>query len=285
MRTIIISDIKSTSNSIIAYGLNLAKFLESDVEIVHVIDPRTEHGVSGSVADSQSIAPGGTLSHDKIVEREKKLTQNALDRILSREASRLNYPLKINTIIEEDSIENKLKELTAKYTSSIIVGSLETDGYIFKNHDELLSTLKNIESISVLVPPEYEFRLYEKVLITTDFSSEDFEIYTGVFNFLNRFETRVTAIDLKEKDYADWKMRSQGWLKTARDVMPELQVTANVLDMNKGEDSMLNYVRKNDPDLVVIFKPKKNFLKGLLQKTPEHKILEYSGKPVMLYPG
>jgi nucleotide-binding universal stress UspA family protein len=285
MKTIIISDIKRNNESIIPYGLNLAKYLESEVDIVHVIDPRIQHGVSGSVADSQSIAPGGTLSHDKILQREKKLTENTLNRILSKEASRLNYPLKINTIIEENSLESKLKELINENPSNLIIASLETDGYFFKTHDDLLSTLKNLDAISILVPPDLKFKIYENVLITTDFSGKDFEVYTGIFLFLNRFETRVTAIDLKENKYADWKMRSQGWLKSARDLMPELQVTTNVIDRTKNQDSMLDYVRKNDPDLIVIFKPRKNFIKELVQKTPEQKILEYAGKPVLLYPG
>lgn len=284
MKTIIISDIKGNGESIIPYGLNLAKFLESNVDIVHVIDPRTEYGVSGSYADSQSIAPGGTLSHSQIMEREKNQAKKALDHLLSREASRLNYPLKINTIVEEESIETKLKTSIADSDSTLIIANSETDGNLFKSQAELISLLRELNSVSLLVPPGHKFNIFENVLITTDFSSEDFENYTQVFDFLNRFNTRVTAIDLKSDSYTDWKLRSQGWLKTARDLMPDLKVSTNVLDHSNDENSMLDYVKKNDPGLVIIFQSRKNFLQRLLHKSPEHKIIEFAEKPVMLYP-
>ena len=52
MRITIISDIKGNAESIIPYGLNLAKHLKGEVNLVHVIDSRMAQGVSSMYADS-----------------------------------------------------------------------------------------------------------------------------------------------------------------------------------------------------------------------------------------
>lgn len=69
--------------------------MECELDIVHAIDSRSYHRMLSSYADSQTITPGNKLSHDEIMRREKKSAQKALDKMLSKEASKLNYPLKM----------------------------------------------------------------------------------------------------------------------------------------------------------------------------------------------
>ncbi len=131
MKTIIISDINGKSESIIPYGLTLAKMLESEVDVIHAIDSRLHQGEYSSLSDSQSITPGKTFSHEEIMQREKDKVQIQLDKLLSSEASRLNYPIKINTLVEKDSIINSISSKIKEEPSSIFVISIEPDGYIF----------------------------------------------------------------------------------------------------------------------------------------------------------
>jgi len=44
MKTIIMSDSGSKSESIIPYGLNIGKHTETAGDIVHIINPRTQQG-------------------------------------------------------------------------------------------------------------------------------------------------------------------------------------------------------------------------------------------------
>ena len=84
MRIIIISDVKGQTQSIIPYGLDLAKYLESEVEIFHLVDSRIQQGVSSVYGDSHSITPGKKLSHPEIIEREKQQIEKELDQMLSQ---------------------------------------------------------------------------------------------------------------------------------------------------------------------------------------------------------
>jgi hypothetical protein len=99
MKTIILSDINNSAKSIIPYGLRLARELESEVDLLHVIDPRTHTGAYSSLSDSQSISPGETLSHAETIQHAKNRVSIKLDKLLSAEGSRLNYPLKLTGLL------------------------------------------------------------------------------------------------------------------------------------------------------------------------------------------
>ncbi len=74
MKIIIISNIRSKSESIIPYGLKLARYLESEVDIIHVIDSRTEPVLPSSYADSQTFALGGEkFTYADTLNREKRM--------------------------------------------------------------------------------------------------------------------------------------------------------------------------------------------------------------------
>jgi hypothetical protein len=145
MKAVVISDMKK-EKSIIPYALNLCKHIESEVEIIHTIDTRVQHGLSSSYADSQSISPGEKMSHTSIIEREKHQTKNKLDKILSKEASKLNYPLKINTIIENGSIESQLKSRIKRHPNSLIITNKDPDKYFFGSYKELLDVLQGLNT-------------------------------------------------------------------------------------------------------------------------------------------
>ena len=119
MKIIIISDLNSRWETIIPYGLNLAKNLEAEVDLLHIIDPRENQAQYTSYSDSQSITPGSTLSQDEVIQRERNLAELKMDKALSAEVSRLNYPLKVNRIIESSSIDDQLDKMAEENPDSL----------------------------------------------------------------------------------------------------------------------------------------------------------------------
>jgi hypothetical protein len=283
MRTIIISDIKGKAESIIPYGLELAMHIEARVDIVHVIDPRTLHGVPGSYADSHSVSPGGKQQYDIVVEKEISTTGDSIDHLLSRETSRLNYPGRVNTIIEQETIERKLKNLTREDQLPVVVACTEPDGQIFTSRKEIIKVMKKSGAVSILVPPDSKYRKYERVVIITDFREDDFEDYDDIFTFLKYFNPAIHAVGLPGGNPAILKAKSDDWLKKAMKLLPRSKINTKVLE----EDSMerLNgYIGTIDPDLVVSLKKKPNLIEKLVGKEFDRKLLERVDRP-MLVPG
>ncbi len=278
MKIIIISDIKGNAESIIPYGLNLAKYLQSEVDILHTIDSRFQHGVSSSYADSQSLTPGSKMSHEEILQREKTTAHMALDKVLSREASVLNYPLKINTIVEENSVKNGLSSIIGTIPNVLVLVNSQPDDYTFHSHKEIIDTFKNSNFQILVVPPGKVFREFNKVVLATNFSSDDnFDKYPEAFSCLNEFNPHIDAVDVaKPKKYLDKELKSKAWLQVVEKMVFLSTIKTNVLTGNNYLETLRSYIDKTKPDLVLSFKRNhglfnngfdKNLLINLIEKT------------------
>jgi hypothetical protein len=282
MRTIIVSDIKSKAKSIIPYGLELAKHLESQADIVHVIDPRTLHGIPGAYADSQTVSPGGKQQYDIVVDKEIRNTADSIDHLLGRETSRLNYPARVNKIIEQESIEVKLKKLTREGQSPVVVACTEPDGQIFNSRKEIIRVIKKTGAVSVLVPPDSKFKKYERVVIVTDFREDDFEKYDDVFSFLNFFNPAVYAVGSSKDNFAIMKENSGEWLKKVMKLLPRSEINTRVME-EESMDQLNGYIETIGPDLVISLKKKPNLIEKLLGREFDRKLMERVSRPLMVH--
>ena len=280
MKVIIISDIKGKTDSIIPYGLHLAKYLESEVDIIHVIDSRVQQGVSSMMGDSSSITPGNKMSYEEILEREKQQVDRKLDQLLSAEASRLNYPLKINVKIDEKEIEKRLIEASEEDPETIFVINKEPDQYIFNSTKEIASICKELEGITLLVPPGKEFMKIENVLLPADFEDQDFAGYPKVANFLNHFHTVVNAIGNEKKSE---EPEAKTWASSVSEVLENSSLNWNLLTSDNFENDFVEFVGMVEPDLTVLFEKPQSLISNMFKKELIVKVLEQTNTPVLFY--
>jgi len=273
MKTIIISDILSKKKSIIPYGLNVAKTFETEVDVLHVIDPRMNQGEYSSFSDSQSITPGSTMTHDQIVQREKNKASKKLDQLLSSEASRLNYPLKVNTDVQENTIIDAIQAKLEKEPSALFILSLEPDEYIFQSKDEIVNTLENTGALGLLVPPEQSFRMINKVVFPVDFKSENFGAYAKIHSFIRHFNpVIIEAVGYEKNNKTSLADDGKNWLKIAKSSFVPSTVKTNILKGEKFTNALNDYIQNVQPDLLILLEHKQNFLKSIF-KTNEAKVL------------
>lgn len=283
MKTIIISDINGKSESIIPYGLNLAKTIETEVDILHPVDPRTNQGEYSSLSDSKSITPGHTYSQKEIIQREKNKAQIKLDKLLSSEASRLNYPLKINTVIKEGTISEMIQEESKKSIDFIFVVNIEPDENVFLSQSEILSTAKNNKAVFILVPPETSFKNYKNVLLPINFSSASINKFIALKFFFQQFNPVVNAVDVaKKSDYVGLELKSQNW----KTLLADLEIASNIrVNTLKGEDyvqTIMNYMTRNNHDLLMLLHEKQNSVRNIFKKNELEEILKRVKIPVFL---
>ncbi len=286
MRIIIISDISDESESIIPWGLNLGKHTETEVDILHIIDPREYQGVESPFGDSQSITPGEKLSHQEILNREKTRAGIELDKLLSKEASRLNYPLKINTIIETEELEKKLKTLFTEQPESLLVSGMNTESTVFRDLDEFMSIIGKLNNPAFIIPPGTDFHKPEKVFLLTDFSHDTIMGIKNVFKWLKPFGSLVNACEVTKKmnQYIELELFSKRWEKKVK----EYADSSIVLKTNrlKGDDyneTIINYVGRNEFEWVVIPRRRKESSKKIFSVNITKKLTESLNKPIMLY--
>jgi len=255
------------------------------VDIFHIIDPRTQHGVSSKYADSQSITPGEKLSHAEIIRREKTQVYLALERLLSKEASRLNYPLKINRIIESDNVEKRLKSEFRNKKYSMLVTSLKLENTIFGNLNELFSITRNLNSLTFIIPPRQKFHMLRKAVLITDFSRDTYTKMRQLFKWLKPFEPFVNACEvIKMNQFIETEVKIKAWKQVVKKYFdPPTTLKANVIKGDDYHEALLNYVWRNDPDVVIL--PKTGEKSSGFKLSPVNntkRLIEKVKKPVLL---
>lgn len=286
MKTIIISDIEGKSESIIPYGLHIGKHTRSEVDILHIIDPRKKQGPSSSYANSKSITPGDVLSPKDVQLREKNRVSLALHRLLSAEASRLDYPLKIDVRIETDSVEKGIRSITRESPGCILIHSLKPSNSMVSDLEEMLSIVRDLDSLVLIVPPKLKFTKPEKVTVLTDFAGESQESISTVFDWLALFDPLINALGVtKMKHFVDMEMKSATWKQVVEKHMnAPKNIKTTVITGGDRNETLLNYVRRNEPDMVLLprltLKPK---VKQILSGNNTKQLIMALNRPVVLY--
>jgi len=254
MKTILISDIGGKQESIIPYGLNFTKNIEDSINIIHMVDPREQQGVAGAYADSQSFQIGRKLTSKEIIEREKHQAKINLDNLLSKEASKLNYPLRINTIIEENSIDRYLNTEIVNEPLSFIISSSAFEGTVFHDISEFLEVTNRMNNVSLIVPPGYEAIIPRKLIVLYNFSLGNND---GIFNLLKTLKPMkmsVTVANVTEnKQYHEMLIKSEAWKQSANNHLGlSKPLTTNILVGKQQMDTAINFIQRNNFDLVAI---------------------------------
>ncbi len=284
MKTIIISDIKGSSQSIIPYGLNLAKSMESEAVVVHIIDNRTTQVKYSSFSDSQSLSPGEPLGHEETSRKEVTAVNTELDTLLSRETSRLNYPLKVDTLVEVGNMEEEIEKMIKEEPDCIVVTNSEPDGAMFESKEEIYDLVKDSGALCILVPPGKEFSEFKKILLPVDFESKELDKYSDLRFFFDAIDPLINAVSVAtEKDYTELELKSNSWVNIAKNTLLPAKVRANVL---KGEDfteTVIRYCLRNDYDLIMLFQRKKNAFKKNFKTGLIGTLIEKTNLPVLYF--
>ena len=284
MKIIILSDVNSKSETIIPYGLRLARALEADVDVLHVIDKRLHQGEYTQASDSQSITPGSPLSQDEIINKEEGRANLKLDKVLSRETSRLNYPLRVKRLIRENSIEDELKLRAKENPNYLFVINAEPDNYMFNSKNDIISTVQTTGVMTLLVHPENKFKDYQRALLPTDFESKKFKAFTDINFLFEKFNMLVDAVSIVPKsEYSEKETKGGAWKQIVRDHFLPTTLKTNVLEGEDFPETVVAYIRRNKHDLILMFQKKENPLTTIFKKNDLDIILNKTPIPLLVY--
>jgi hypothetical protein len=288
-KTIFISDIGGKHETVLPYALSFTKHISNNLSIIHAVDPQKQPAISSAYADSQSFEVGSKLSKHQIIDRELHKADLLIEKKLSKEASKLNFPLRINTIVEAGSLGEKLsEELNADALSLIMIGA-NLEGTILHDLDEFFEITKQFKNISLIIPPEFEFTVPEKVFVLYDFESNIHNEIYNVINALEAFNPLINVADVVEHQndlkYIEMEIKSAAWLQQAgKFVASNPRLTSNILSGKHYSETVLNFIQRNNYDLVAIPKNMKDSINSnIFSKQISKQLINRLETPVILY--
>lgn len=286
MRTIIISDITETDESIIPYGLNVGKHTQTRVDILHYFDPKLVHGTYSPVSDSQSMTPGEKLSHDEILQREKEIARAKIDKLLSREGSRLNYPLRIKSFIDIADPDSAIIGKINEHNNPLVITGTDPSQSMVNGLKDLLVLLQNSDVRILIVPAGKKFVKPVKCCLVTDLVPEGNQKLEKLFEWIGPLTEKIyTSAVIPTDSNSDQKERLEEWKQALEPYTEKLHSDASeVVRIDESGIAIENICRHKSPDMVVFPKNgKSHFSQYLLANNNLKKFSESFNIPVMLY--
>jgi hypothetical protein len=281
-KIIIVSDIRGNKPNSIPFGLNLAKFLQAEVDIIHNIDARSVHGVPSSYSDSQTLKPGVKLSYDKIIEREIIKGNSILDEVLSKEASKLNYPLTINKVVKAGRIDEEINDSLVHNALNIVLINENVDDYIFHSQKEIIELIEGLEAISLLIPSTQKFQPFKEIAFITDFSNNfGLNLLSRITVPLQQMNSEITFIDVaRPRKYSEKRLKCENWKEQAKnDFWGEIKTT--VLKGKNHAQVLQEYIETTKPDLIIYSYRKLGFIDRIFHSSFLEKLLLQKQYPVL----
>lgn len=223
------------------------------------------------------------MSYDEILQREINTSRKAIEKVLSREASALNYPLKINTVVEDNSIINCLNSLVDHTPSTLVLVNSEPDNYIFHSQKEIIKTFKNRNLQVIVVPSGKQFNEFNKVLMITNFNGDNaFDKYLKADSFLSGFKPIINAVDIaKPKKYLEKELKSKAWLQIAETESFQYTIKTNILTGHNYINVLQNYILNTEPDLILLSNKQPGLFGNRLTKNIEKDLIQNSEIPIL----
>jgi len=287
MKTILISDIKGKQESIIPYGMNFAKYSNDKVTVVHVVDTRKHHAVSSAYSDSQSFEVGEKLSPEAIINREIDRARTDLDKLLSSEASRLNYPLRVEVSVTDDSIEKQLEKEIQHEDDLLFLTSSKPDGTVIDDLEEFFQITDSYKNYSLLIPPGMKFEKPKKALVLYDFNTKEDQNIFSLLLFLSKYELSLDVVDVCEKkDFIEMQVKSELWKQTAINQFRSRDIwfSTNILEGKNNIKTIVDFAKRNLFDLLIVSRQNPSIInKNVFSTSGVKQLINDLNIPILLY--
>jgi hypothetical protein len=277
MKSTVLSDIDHEDSGIIPYALKMAKDLRSEVNVIHVIDTRISQGIYTPYSDSQSVTPG-VESYQDILQKEKKKMEGYLGKHVGREASVLNFPLKVNYEVRLGHVDDIIKEETGKPNSNLLMMNAHPEGKVWESFEEIFDIIIRSKNPVLLIPPGLDYMTPQKITFITDLNKAESDRMHRVFELMHKIPFRLHALNITKTENFEQKLKSD----------PNWQGISGRIDNyslldHPDHTEILKIVTNHNSDMVILFEKKQNLLKRMTSKRLTEKLTEKSTVPLLVF--
>jgi len=165
MKLLVISDTLEADKSIIPYALRLARSMNIPVRVLHIVDRRLIRGVYSAYADSQTVSTGVVETFEETLKKELAIADQFLNKLISREASVLNFPLRVEYQSVEDTIEDRLIAESRDLGNKIMLIASQPDSRFWQDYNDITYIANRMHCPVLLAPRNIEYRHPAKINI------------------------------------------------------------------------------------------------------------------------
>lgn len=277
MKSIVVSDIDYNDKGIIPYALRLARDLESEVKVIHVIDTRTLQGIYTPYSDSQSVT-AGVESYDEIIEKEKHTAHDNLRKHVGRESSMLNYPLRVSYDVIVGNIDKVVADETESNKNSLLMLSARPKGKIWETYEDIFHIIARSKDPVWLIPPGLTYTTPKNVLFISSLEDRESEHLRNAIEMLKPMDIQLSALQTSgnpnfKKEFE--KRKDWQWIYKDIDQYYSLE--------DDDAKRLKQFTTQEQTDLIILFEKKRNLIKRVIGKSVTENLAEILDIPLLVF--
>jgi nucleotide-binding universal stress UspA family protein len=250
------------------YAADLALAIKADLHLIHVIQvPVTTAELTMTEYVYREIVEGANLSLQKTQADLIKRTQGRI---------------RIETMVEAGNVSAKVKDLCRQIKPyAILLGAPGPSLEKFLAGSPVTSLLQNLDYPVLVVPETSSFQQFRRILLACDLE----DIGSDIANSLpllkelrEQFKSRIDIVTVETSRVVsdESSIFEPGCWK---DQLKELYPEVHYIRKPKVEDGILEYLTRNEADLIMVFPKKHGFLDFHVSQS--RKLAQHSPIPVM----
>ena len=265
------TDFSKTANNAVVYALEMAKFHNAELIVLHVYDlpPVAYEGYPSYVTEVYETIELSNFENfkDEVPVLRKIAEEHQLGSI------------QMSHVLEQGDLIQVIKSLVKKEKIDLIV--MGTNGAIGLKETFLGSNagsvIEKVPILSLTVPHKAKFDTIKKIGFTTLFSSRDRIALKQVLEFAKPVNAKVKCLYVRTLDSEVKESKIQKWRQDFKDEPVEFFVIPS--EDIKG--TIADFLKEKDIDVLAMLSYKHKFLEGLFKKSLIKKMAYDSEVPIL----
>ena len=255
------TDFSECSENALRHAILMADKMKSTIELLRIVDP--------DIAGMELPVMAEVAIKRQIEESEVKFKE-LVDMILTQLTDRLNNAPVIESQIEVGKPEKLISQIAEKDSVDLIVmGTHGQHGVLNKIFGSVASdVMSNARGPVLIIPQNSPYNEYKKVTYASDlYEADPYEIWKAT-QLLEPFSPEIHCVHCQTSGSQHSNRPEMDELKKFfSDRSPTANISFHEIHGEHLLDNLLDFVQKNAVDLLVMYKPHRNFFERLFHKS------------------
>lgn len=261
------------------YAMEIAKRADASVYLMHVIEP-----IIDNIRQPHAL-------HERL---EEEILNSRLNQLKNIQANlrECNPDIKIETELAHGTVTTSLVSFAEKHQVDLIVmGTTGASGLkeIFIG-SVAAGTVGRTKVPVLAVPFEYPMEEPDAIVFTTNRFEEDRQLLDPIIELARLFSATVHTVVFIDSDYsdADYYIHNHRelnkYIKFLKETYTDVSIIGDFLEGKEFEDTIEQYHKNNEADIVAMITYPKSFWEKLMRKSRTKKMAFHTKIPLLAVP-
>lgn len=266
-KIIVATDFSTVALNAVEYAADMALAIHANILLLHISEIPIAY-LGTPVAGTE----------DEMMNDAKKSLSQLQEQLTSRTSGKLN----IETEIGGGVFIHELKEICEKIKPySVVMGSQGTtaaERAFFGGHT--IYAMKHLEWPLITIPPRAKFSQIKKICLACDFDKVvDTTPIDEIKRLVNDFHAELHVINSGKKESHQPDMIFESGL--LQEMLISINPQYHFITDENTDDSIINFVEKNNIDLLIALPKRHGLMKKLIHKSISKQLVLHSHVPVL----